>query len=180
MHSCIDRLHSDRGNASWECFCDKSTFEHAPLNLYLVDPHILFLSLFLYYSLRQTDVLSVCLSTDHTVHLPDRVTSGWVPVLLLLPLTVLLSLCLYHVLRAFRGCSVSFCNIILHVFLELARYKYGFSRKSACIFTEPVLRLDCFQLHIFYLIWFKIKLNNSIIKCEFKQTYYWRKLLLLT
>ncbi len=66
VHSCTDRLHSDWGNASRECFCDKSTSEHAPLNLYLVDPR----TLFLYYSLRQTDVLSVCLSTDHTAHLP--------------------------------------------------------------------------------------------------------------
>lgn len=85
VHSCTDRLHSGWGNASRECFCDKSTSEHAPLNLYLVDPP----TLFLYYSLRQTDVLSVCLSTDHTAHLPGGVTSGWVPVLLLFPLTVL-------------------------------------------------------------------------------------------
>lgn len=72
VHSCIDRLHSDRGNASWECFCDKSTSEHAPLNLYLVDPHALFLSLFLYYSLRQTSVWtqtiqSTCLAGWHQV-----------------------------------------------------------------------------------------------------------------
>lgn len=56
----------------WECFCDKSTSEHAPLNLYLVDPHALFLSLFLYYSLRQTSVWtqtiqSTCLAGWHQV-----------------------------------------------------------------------------------------------------------------
>ncbi len=128
-----------RSYASWECFCDKSIFEHAPLNLYLVDPCNIFLSFsdVIHWGRQMYSPFVWAQTTQSTC------LAGW-------HLVECLS-SFYFLWQFSLSVSIMSWELSVGVSLVFVRLSCMFSLNMVDISTvsqERVLMLDCFQPQI--------------------------------